>query len=176
MQIKEHPTIKNVFVSDTGLVFESVNSLRNVSKYPVTVLSNFHTDRYGYIIVTLKIETCKLNNFIERKKFKIHRLVAETFIPNYSKDLFVDHINKDTKDNCLSNLRMVTREQSNKENRTTNNKHTTKQQRLEVLTLYKLGKSSKEISIITGIKVNTIAEAIRSSSRIWKRERAEIIS
>lgn len=175
MQIKEHPTIRNVFVSDTGLVFETLNSLRGVSKYPVTVLSNIHIDRYGYMIITLKLETCKLNNFIERKKFKIHRLVAETFMPNYSEDLFVDHMYKNTRDNSLTNLRMVTKEQSNKENRTTNNKHTTKQQRLEALNLYKLGKSPKEISIITGIKINTIAEAVRSSSRIWKKERAEVI-
>ena len=47
----------------------------------------------------------------------IHRLIAETFIPNPDNHPFVDHIDRDPKNNSLSNLRWVT-SQGNNMNRT----------------------------------------------------------
>ena len=51
--------------------------------------------------------------FIERgqrkKKLRVHRIVAETFIPNTEDKPEVDHINRIRTDNRVENLRWVTR-------------------------------------------------------------------
>ena len=39
---------------------------------------------------------------------RVHRLIADAFIPNPEKKRFVDHINTDRTDNSLDNLRWVT--------------------------------------------------------------------
>ena len=44
----------------------------------------------------------------KQKKFKVHRLVAQAFIPNPDNKPEVDHINQNTHDNRLENLRWVT--------------------------------------------------------------------
>lgn len=54
---------------------------------------------YGYV------ELWKNN---KGKKFRIHRLVAETFIPNYDNKEQVNHIDGDKTNNCVSNLEWVT--------------------------------------------------------------------
>lgn len=54
----------------------------------------------------LAVSLCK--NGIQ-KTFKIHRLVAQAFIPNpYGFDT-VDHIDGNTKNNCISNLQYLSR-------------------------------------------------------------------
>lgn len=45
----------------------------------------------------------------QRKNYLIHRLVVEAFLPDYSKSLQVDHIDGNTGNNHLSNLRMLTK-------------------------------------------------------------------
>lgn len=42
------------------------------------------------------------------KKYKVHRLVAETFIPNSDNKPFIDHINRCRSDNRVENLRWCT--------------------------------------------------------------------
>ena len=50
----------------------------------------------------------------EKRYLKLlHRLLAETYIPNPDNLLFVDHMDHDTKNNSLSNLRWVTNQQNN---------------------------------------------------------------
>lgn len=58
--------------------------------------------RKGYLRVSLNNETLK------RKRESVHRLVAETFIPNPNNYSQVDHINENKKDNRVENLRWVT--------------------------------------------------------------------
>jgi hypothetical protein len=62
---------------------------------------------------------CELCNEGNRRKFLIHRLVAEHFIPNPNNYTQVDHINHIRTDNNVSNLRWVTRRQ-NQHNRVNN--------------------------------------------------------
>ena len=78
-----------------------VSSLGNIK----TVKGNFkkviydNKNSYGYV------ELWKNN---KGKKFRIHRLVAETFIPNYANKEQVNHIDGDKTNNCVSNLEWVT--------------------------------------------------------------------
>ena len=53
----------------------------------------------------------------KQKTYRIHRLVAEHYIPNLDNKPFVDHINRDRGDNRIENLRWATKSE-NERNRT----------------------------------------------------------
>lgn len=92
-----HKAIKgyeDYLITDTGRVY----SLK-AQKY---LSPQFNYDGYA----TLKL--CK--NGIH-KTFRIHRLVAETFIPNPENKETVDHINRVRTDNRVENLRWATRKE-----------------------------------------------------------------
>jgi hypothetical protein len=48
-----------------------------------------------------------------QKPYRLHRLIARTFLPDYTETLHVDHKNGVKTDNRLSNLRMASRSQNN---------------------------------------------------------------
>lgn len=66
-----------------------------------------HVNKEGYRVVYLQISE---NN---RKTVKIHRLVAEAFIPNPNKLPCVNHIDEVRDNNIVSNLEWCTVEQNN---------------------------------------------------------------
>ena len=88
----------NYQVSNTGRVRDASNG---------KILSDMRVDGDGYAIVCL----CKDGM---RKNHKTHRLVAELFIPKPTSDtkLQVDHIDKDKRNNIVSNRRWVTSQQN----------------------------------------------------------------
>ena len=108
-------------------------------------------DRKGYLVVVV-------SNGIDRKHCKVHRLVAEAFIPNEENKPQVDHINRDKTDNSISNLRWAT----NAENQN-NTDHPT------MITAFGLTMSLTHWSEIYGIKVPTI---ITRLERGWNTEDA----
>ena len=64
----------------------------------------------GYLFVNL----CKNGKV---KNYRIHRLVAEAYIPNPDNLPQVDHINEDKTNNCVNNLQWITnRDNSRKSN------------------------------------------------------------
>ena len=91
-------------VSNMGRV-RSLNYKRTGKK---KILKNIE-DYKGYLEVGLTKNG-------KRKQFKVHRLVAEAFIPNPENKPCIDHINTVKSDNRVENLRWVTyKENSNNE-------------------------------------------------------------
>ena len=76
-----------------------------VSSFRSGKLKSNVTDRWGYLLVLLS-----KNN--KQKLCRIHRLVAEAFIPNPENKPHIDHINTDKKDNRVENLRWATRSEN----------------------------------------------------------------
>ena len=87
-------------VDEDGTVW-SLNYKRTGKTRALKAALNSH----GYLLVNLS-----KNGKVKMKS--VHRLVAEAYLPNYSEDLQVDHIDNVRSNNCLSNLRMVTHQQN----------------------------------------------------------------
>jgi hypothetical protein len=60
----------------------------------------------GYLKVCLQDPTGKQVNK------KVHRLIAQAYLPEYSEDLQIDHIDRCRTNNNILNLRMVTRSEN----------------------------------------------------------------
>lgn len=108
-----------------------MDNLRTINEFPTykisvcgSVFSRFgkelkpHLDKNGYYQVQLYKNK-------KRKTCKIHRLIAQTFLPNFYGKLQVDHKNRNRSDNRLINLKWGTRseiyENINKSNTTSTN-------------------------------------------------------
>ena len=87
-----------------------------------TKYKNYYADEYGniYSNVSGKIIQLKPMNStwgyymvsIKKKKVKVHKLIAETFIPNPNNKPCIDHIDGDKHNNAVYNLRWATHKQN----------------------------------------------------------------
>ena len=87
-----------------GYLGYQISSLGKVKGLSEKILNPYVSKR-GYFVVNLHLNG---------KQFQknIHRLVAETFIPNPNNLECVDHINRNRLDNNKSNLRWVTKKEN----------------------------------------------------------------
>lgn len=101
--VKDFP---HYLVSSFGRVKSLPRDSKGVVKYRIaekilkTIINN-----HGYKWVNLY-------NGTKRKSCYVHRLVAEAFIPNPENKPNIDHINTDTLDNRVENLRWVTQKEN----------------------------------------------------------------
>ena len=86
------------YVTEEGRLF---NKVTNEEFIPTP-------NKNGYVYIT-----------IQYKRVKLHRIIAEAFIPNPDNKPQIDHINRNRLDNRVENLHWVTA-QENSNNRTTN--------------------------------------------------------
>lgn len=78
-----------------------VKSLPRYGTINVARIIKLNHKKSGYVNVTLTKNNSK-------RTFRVHRLVAEAFIPNPNNKKQVNHINGDKKDNSVSNLEWST--------------------------------------------------------------------
>ena len=111
--IKEYKGIKfyqtpynGYFVSRCGIIISyrkqasKSNGRVDYSKEPKRL--SYKTDKDGYFEIVFSIDG-------KRYYKKVHQVVAETFLTNFNKDLVVDHINRNRKDNRSKNLRWLSK-------------------------------------------------------------------
>lgn len=122
-------------------------------------------DTSGYIILGLEIKS-KI-----QKKIKMHRLIAEYFIPNPENKPFINHINGITDDNRIENLEWCTHKEnmihSGKVLKTTSCVMLSRDIVIEMRDLYSKGMTVKEImNKFPLVKYTAIYNAIVGKS--WK--------
>lgn len=91
VKMKKHPTL-GIMVRSDGLILCPPNQLTNEETWKVGSKMS-----HGYRRVCIKCKT-----------YYVHRLVAETFIPNPENKPAIDHIDRNRDNNDVSNLRWVT--------------------------------------------------------------------
>jgi hypothetical protein len=96
MLIKEHTIHKNYLITTNGDVIS-----KNYRRKGVPRLLKNSKDRYGYIHVVIK-----------QKPRRVHRLVAQTFIPNPENKPFINHIDGVKANNNINNLEWVTQSEN----------------------------------------------------------------
>lgn len=107
-----------VFKTIPGYENYSVSNIGRVRDDESGLLVRVGNHNKGYKNVHL------FDNNGQCKKYLIHRLVAQAFIPNPENKFFVDHKNGDRADNRLENLRFCTRTENNRNTRIRKNNTT----------------------------------------------------
>jgi hypothetical protein len=170
---------------NNGIKFDAININNEIWK-PILELysykSNWEIDRkycfiFGYCFVSSNGRIYKNKKIIQNKpdecnnifismkskRFKIHQIVLQTFIPNGIKDFItVDHINKnDRLNNSLENLRWANREiqYENRDNLTYKTKKVICHQN------NKIYESSQEAEKDLGLVKNTVSRVARGDRK-----------
>jgi len=131
--MKEHPTHRGYFVTEDGRVF-SAWKRRGSGRWKNTIELYIDQDNMkelsswsngsGYRVVGLKTTERTKSGRTKTKKVYVHRMVAETYLPNHQNLPEVNHINYVRDDNRVENLEWC--------DRLSNVRHSTVSYRLKI--------------------------------------------
>ncbi|WP_285013419.1 HNH endonuclease signature motif containing protein [Lactococcus garvieae] len=100
----------NVKSLEREISFETTNQTGKKFFYkriqPEKILKS-KEDKGGYLTINIPIESGKI------KTLKIHRLVAEAFIPKKENKFYINHIDENKKNNHVDNLEWVSQSENN---------------------------------------------------------------
>ena len=110
--MKPIPNCAGYFVNEIGECFSCVKKISGVNgkrgtytiideSSPVKLKPRTHTSN-GYVYIGLG----------KYRKKRLHRVVAEAFIPNPNDYPEINHIDEDKENNCVTNLEWCTRQQN----------------------------------------------------------------
>lgn len=128
----------------------SVSNLGNIKRANGTIPST-KPDKRGYVVVC-----------IEHNRFRLQQVIMQTFHPEGIKDgVSVDHINRNTLNNNLSNLRWATKDIqfANRENKAY------KYKKVKCLNNGMVYNSCQEAEALLGITRNTVARVARGERK-----------
>ena len=94
-EIQPHPTLDGILVRSDGWIF--LPKKKGTAEHWTLGSINHGYRKIGY----------------NHKNYLVHRLVAETFIPNPENKPFIDHIDRNPLNNDVSNLRWATVKENN---------------------------------------------------------------
>ena len=93
--MKEHPTLKNIFITESGEVYTTRKNSGGTPDNPKLLTGTI--DKQGY----------RIYSFTEGKR-KGHRLVCETYLPNPDNLPKVNHKDENKQNNHIDNLEWCT--------------------------------------------------------------------
>lgn len=96
------------------------------------IVKQFKNNKGGYLIIGIYGDGTRVTK-------TVHRLIASAYLPDYSNDRHVDHINRYRSDNKPSNLRMATAIQN------ANNRIRSVGEIEHIINLYKSGYTAEQI-------------------------------
>jgi SPBc2 prophage-derived putative HNH homing endonuclease yosQ len=186
MLIKEEyktlPWAKNYKVSNTGKVFSFAKIKLGIELKPVIIKNkramSLGKDLYPYVSIS--------DNNKKIRNYNIHRLVAETFIPNPENKPMVNHIDGDKTNNRVNNLEWVTPKENIQHavkeglmnppigERCASSKYK-ESQVLEAIKLLSEGKPNCEVAKLTGINDRAVSD-IRNKKRwgyLWDTDQTK---
>lgn len=115
-------------------------------------------DRDGYLFVRLR-----KNNKV--KQFRVHRLVAETFIPNLEHKPTVNHVDGNKKNNKIDNLEWATYSEQQKHVQA-NNLRSSQAVRVKCIETGVVYPSKRNAETTLGIMKNGVSRSIRSGKPV----------
>lgn len=80
----------------------SVSNYGNVKNNKLDIIMSNGSKKHRYQYVNI------MNNIGEHKSLSLHRIVAEAFVPNHENKPYVNHIDRNKKNNHVSNLELTT--------------------------------------------------------------------
>ena len=103
LSIKQHPEYSDYWVTSNGLIYSEKNGKHG--KSDTLKERKLNKNEHGYNVI-------KLSNNNKSYNCKVHRLVAETFIPNPNNLPHINHIDEDKTNNNIDNLEWCNHQQN----------------------------------------------------------------
>jgi hypothetical protein len=148
--MKEHPKFKGYLVTEYGKVF-TCHKKRSNGKGKIESYIDYNNPK------ELKLKKHPTNGYVYAKNKRVHRLVAELYIPNPNNLSEVNHIDKNKENNSIHNLEWVDR-QKNAEHSLSKYYTIENIQTGEIFEVFNLSKFSRENDLHNGCLHDTLTQ------------------